>query len=412
MNGSFIKLGMIACASLTAANLGDNASGQMVSPAYRIQCQTVYEEQPVTTWRLQYETVLQEQQVTTQKPVWETEQRVRRVTVAKPVTETSTRIERHTVRRAVWDTETRTQQRTVRRPVTEQVMQSRNVVTCEPVTTMRTQLVDQGSWTTQWAFQPGRVTNRLQWLSSGWVPDPATGQMTFQRGGFHWVPTQAPGTFQPQQQWVSNVVEQQVAETTFQQRVVTEQVPVTVTRFVDEVIQEPIQVQVCRWVDEVVERPIQVTTQRTEFETREEPVQVQVCRWVTETRTVQVPHTVAKWVQQTSTRLVPRTVTMRVPIETCSPCTTLTPSQTTYYTPWAAAESTTIIDAAPSLISPPAASQQPTIANRAEGEAASQEKSTTGEAKDTDPTGKPKLNGNGRVVPNPLNGNAGEDATA
>ena len=42
---------------------------------YRLVCQTIVEEQPVTTYRLQTETILEERQVVSHKPVWETEMR-------------------------------------------------------------------------------------------------------------------------------------------------------------------------------------------------------------------------------------------------------------------------------------------------------------------------------------------------
>ncbi len=381
---------VLACASFQAT-----AQGQTVYPAYRIQTQTIYEEQPVTVYRLNYETVIQEQQVTTQKPVWETETRVRRYTVAKPVNETSTQIQRSTVRKAVCETETRMQQRTVRRPVTEQVLQNRSHVTCQPVTTMQTQLVDQGGFVDQMVLTQQPSRNRLQWLQGGYVVNPATGTTQYQRGGLHWVPTAPPAVYQVQRQYVPNVVSVEVPHTTYQQQVVNEQVPVNVTRYVDEVVEEPVQVQVNKWVDEVVEQPIQVTTQRIEYETKEEPVQVRVCKWMTDTQTVQVPHTVAKWVAETSTRMVPRTVTMRVPIDSCSPCATTTaPSTVTYYAP---ASVQTIAPTVSNRVLAPAQTP-PTIISPAPETSPTPAETPS----DDTPTGEPTLRqGSARIVPIP-----------
>jgi len=308
---------------------------------YRVVCQTVYEQRQTTAYRLQYETVFEQRRVTTNRPVWETETRERRYRVAKPVVETSTREERYKVLRPVTQTETRYRQQLVRRPVTETLMQDRNYVTCEPVTTMRTQYVDRGGFVDQMVFRPGPVRNRLQWMPGEYTCDPATGSTSWYRGGLHWVPTQAPGQCQVQRQYVPNVVACQVPQTTYQQKVVTQQVPVTVTRYVDEMVNEPVQVQVCKWVEQEYVRPITVTTQRIEYEDRVEPVQVRVCRMVSEVSAVQVPHTVAKWVPYTSTCLVPRTITMRVPIDPCTGAAlrTLAPSA---FTP-------TPADLAPSL---------------------------------------------------------------
>lgn len=406
MNLSFCRsaiAGLSAC--LAFASFDATAYGQTVYPAYRTHCKTVLEQR--TVYRPSYETVYEQQTVTSQRPVYETETRVRRYTVAKPVNETSTQIKQYTVRKQVLDTETRTQERVVQRPVTEQVMQNRSHVVCEPVTTMHTQYVDQGSFVDNYVLTPGVSRNRLQWLQGGYVQDPASGTMVYQRAGFHWVPTAPPATYQVQRQYVPNVVAQEVAQTTYQQRVVNEQIPVNVTRYVDEVVQEQVQVQVCKYVDEVVNEPVQVTTQRIEYETKEEPVQVRVQKWVTDTQTVQVPRTVMKWVQET--QLVPRTVVERVPINTCSPCSIYSPSTVTYYAP---------TTALPSVITTPA---PPMTANRVETQvpeapAAAAQKSDAVEGEDAapsdaTPTGEPELEpGTARVVPIPDMGRSQRDA--
>ena len=391
MNLSFRKSAIAALsACLALASFDSAAYGQTVYPAYRIHYKTVLEERKV--YRPSYETVYEQQTITSQKPVWETETRVRRYTVAKPVNETSTHIKRYTVRKPVWDMETRTQQRVVRRPVTEQVMQNRSHIVYDPVTTMRTQYVDHGSYVDNYVLTPGVSRNRLQWLQGGYVQDPATGTMVYRRGGLHWVPTAPPATYQVQRQYVPNIVAQEVPQTTYQQRVVNEQVPVNVTRYVDEVVEEPYQVQVCKYVDEVVEEPVQVTTQRVEYETKEEPVQVRVCKWVADTKTVQVPRTVMKWVQET--QVVPRTVAERVPITTCSPCAINSPSTVTYYAPTTAVPNVVVTPAAPPVTARRAETPTPASSSEAASEADPATKARgAGEAEPSDatPTGDPEL---------------------
>ena len=325
MNGSFRAT---LCALVLAASFfAVPVLGQTPCASYRVVCQTVYEQQKVTAYRLGYETVLEERQVTRHRPVWETHTRERRYRVAKPVYETSTREERYKVLRPVTQTETRYRQHVVRRPVTETVMQDRSYVTCEPITTLRTQYVDRGGFVDQTVFRPGAVRNGLRWVPGGYVSDPATGTNVWYRGGLHWVPTQAPGRYEVRRQYVPNVVGEQVPQTSYQQRVVTQKVPVNVTRYVDEVVNQPVQVQVCKWVEQEYVRPVTVTTQRIEYEERVEPVHVRVCRMQAEVQTVQVPHTVAKWIPYTSTRLVPRTVTMRVPVDPCGDSVSIAPAR-------------------------------------------------------------------------------------
>ncbi|HRX77497.1 MAG: hypothetical protein H6821_00130 [Planctomycetaceae bacterium] len=412
MNLSFFKTAIAGLsASLAFASFDAAAYGQTVYPAYRIHYETVNVEQ--TVYRPSYETIYEEQTITSQRPVYETETRVRRYTVAKPVNETSTQIKRYTVRKQVLDTETRTQERVVRRPVTEQVMQTRSHVVYDPVTTMQTQYVDQGSYVDNYVLKPGVSRNRLQWLQGGYVQDPLTGSMVYQRAGFHWVPTAPPATYQVERQYVPNVVAQEVAQTTYQQRVVNEQIPVNVTRYEDVVVQEPVQVQVCKFVDEVVEQPVQVTTQRIEYETKEEPVEVRVQKWVTDSKTVQVPRTVMKWVQET--QVVPRTVARRVPINTCSPCTIYNPSTVTYYAPASALPSVVTTPAAPTTVQrveTKAPEVPAAAAPKAEGEAKAVEEAEAA-PNDATPTGEPELKpGTARVVPIPDVGRSRRDSEA
>ena len=82
-------LGLVPVAP-ASANGGCDSCGQ----TYRLECQTIFEEQQVTAYRTVCETAFEEREVTRQIPVMETQQRERRVTVLKPVTETSVRQER------------------------------------------------------------------------------------------------------------------------------------------------------------------------------------------------------------------------------------------------------------------------------------------------------------------------------
>ena len=192
----YVTLRTLLVATVVAVYLHPAWGQSCCQPACPTVCQTVYESRPVTTYRLEYETVFEEREITVQRPVWETEYRERRYTVAKPVLETSEREERYTVMRPVWETsyrdcsydrvryvtETemreqryvvsrpvweesfREQRRVVRRPVVETAMQDHRYTTYAPVTTMRTDYVDQGGYVSNWVYRPGVVRNRLGWL--------------------------------------------------------------------------------------------------------------------------------------------------------------------------------------------------------------------------------------------------------
>jgi hypothetical protein len=210
-------------------------------------------------------------------------------------------------------------------------MQNQKFLTYERVTTMRTETVDQGGFVNQVVFKPAPVRNRLQWLPGTYVTNPMTGTTSWYRGGLHWVPQQAPGTYQVQRQYVPNIVQRQVPQTSYVQKVVTQQTPVTVTKFVDEWVDEPYQVQVQKWTEQLMERPVTVTTQRIKYESRDEPYRVQVCKWVAESQTIKVPRMVAKWMPYRTTRMVPKTVTMQVPVDRCGTVVTSFAPTVTYY---------------------------------------------------------------------------------
>jgi len=383
MNLSMRFLFVATLAVVPVALVASPLSAQVVYPAYQTVYRTVYEPEAVSAYRLEYETLVEERQITTQKPVWETETRNRRVTVARPVTETNTQTQRYKVLKPTWETQTQTRRRLVQRPVTETVVQNQNFLTYEPVTTLRTETVDQGGFVDQVVVQPGQVRNRLQWLPGTYAVDPVTGTSTWYRGGFHWVPQQAASSYQVQRQYVPNVVQRQVPQTSYVQKVVTQQTPVTVTKMVGEWVDEPYEVRVQKWTEQLMERPVTTTTQRIEYEARDEPYQVQVCKWIAESQTVKVPRTVAKWVPYTTTRMVPKTVAMNVPVDSCGTVMTNFAPTVSYYS------------AGPPVAVPAtqAANKEATEVGEAPAEAAG-EPTESGDATDPmdeQPTGKPAI---------------------
>lgn len=255
---------------------------------YRLEYQTVYEQQEMTAFRVEYDTVFDEQQVTSYRPVYETQMQERRTIVRTPLVETAMRDEAFTQ--------------------------------LEPVTTFRQQAVDQGCWADQQVCVPGRVTNRLRWLDSACVVNPATGQTTYQRGGLAWVPEQAPSQVVTQRVWRPNVVTVQIPQTTYVQKVCTRKVPVQTYRLVD---QEKV-----------------------------EQIPVQVCRMVAHTETVRTPRTVARQVPVKYTCQIPRTIVRKVPLCPVTDCCT---------TP-------TVVAPAPAVVLPgPGAIPQPSSPTPANG---------------------------------------------
>lgn len=433
-------------------------------PAYRVVNKVIYDQEPLTCYRVEYDTVLEDRQVTTSRPVFETEMRVRRFRVAKPVIETATREEKFFVLKPVYETEyreevvnkttwvqetemrqqkiivnrpvveTQMQQRqhTVRRAVNETVMQQQCVTAMEPVTTYRTQLVDQGAFVDSTSFVPGRTTNRIAWVPRGVATDNATGQVFRHHAGFHCVPTTTPGALVTQRIYVPNVVAQQIPQTTMMPRQVMQEVPVNVTRYQDEVVTEqvPVQVQRIEQVEEVREYPVTVNkpmteqitnripiqkvryekeehvrhipiqTQRIEYEEREEEYPVQVCRMETEVKTVQVPVTVRKVVPYTTYRVTPRIVSMRVAVDAFG---NVIPEAAPAVR--RATERIVLPPHQSSIIRPGVESQRPVeeLRSTPEGEMKAIEKPVptpddekpagdeSSGPKDTDPTGKPKI---------------------
>lgn len=354
-------------------------------PAYKLQCQTVYEERPVTAYRTVAETYQVERQITTLRPVWETSVRERRYRVEKPLVETSyreetytvmrpvretqyrdmsynrvryvaetqSRLERRVVQRPVVETSMREEHVVVQRPVTETVCQDQVSTTMAPVTTYRQQVVDNGQYADQVSYQPGPVRNRLRWQWPHTYVDPVTGLAAYQRAGFYWRPYERPGAYQVQRVYVPNPAVQQIAETSYVPQQVVQKVPVQVTRMVAETqtrqipvqvtrmqleeeyrqvpvttqrpvverVENMVPVEVCRWERQEMVRRVPVTTCRMTYEDRVEQIPVRTCKMVSEVRTVATPVTRYRLVAETTMRTVPRTVFVKVPVDPCTGAT-------------------------------------------------------------------------------------------
>jgi hypothetical protein len=448
----------ILALSLAAALPCSAAAQDPCLPCYRTVNRIVYEEEPFTAYRVEYETVLEQREITESRPVYETELRKRTVRVAKPVVETATRQERYftlkpvyeteeveraydrttwetvtemrqdrvIVQRPVVETQMHERQHVVRRPVQETVWQDQAYTALTPVTTMRTQLVDQGGFVDMWNYVPGRSQHSLRWMPRGYSTSAVTGETYYRRGGLAWVPSVTPGTYTVSRAYVPNIVAQQVPVTAMMPQTVVQKVPLNVTRYQDEVVTEqvPVQVQRMEQVEEIRETPVtyqrpkverivekipvqkvryereehvrQVPyeVRRIEYEDREEEYPVQVLRWETEKKVIEVPVQRRKLVPYTSYRLVPRVLTMRLP----------------YDAPVIIDDGTIIRRETSRIVLPPASSrrevQRPangtkngsTKAEAKKEEAKPEEwleelKKKPAEPSDQDPTGQPKLNG-------------------
>ena len=242
-------------ASLLVATAEAQCCGEVAVAApvatqtYRLDVQTVYDEEQVTAYRVTYETGYDARTYTVQKPVWETQTREERYTVMKPVyetqvvdrnydvvrdvVETSTREERYTVMKPVYETAVQQQVSTVRRPVYETSEREEAYTVAEPVTTMHTtysvgtQAVD----TVTPVVTPG--TAHLGWVPGGWAVNPYTGLMQWQRGGYAWAMTPGAVVNQVNRAYQPTYTPVQVPQTTMVNRVVTRRVPVQTVRYVD-----------------------------------------------------------------------------------------------------------------------------------------------------------------------------------
>lgn len=116
------------------------------------------------------------------------------------------------------------------------------------------------------------------------------------------------------------------------------QIPVTVQKPVVERVTNKVPVQTCKWVEQEMVRKVPVTTQRVVYEEQVEKVPVQVYRVVEEVKTVQEPRTTATWRPYQATQVVPHTVVMRVPADACYAGV----PTTTYYYPNPSASSSSV----------------------------------------------------------------------
>lgn len=366
-----------ALATAVGGMAAPSAFGQACCGESRMQPVTVCETVPETRYRVEYETVCEPREVTSYRQVVETGYREEKYRVAKPVTETDYEERRYTVRRPVQETkyeercvdkvvyETETQMREerirVQRPVTEtqfreeqvcvprQVtetqMQQFQFTTMEPVTTMRSEVVDQGCFQEQQVCAPPAFPNISMLPQTNYV-NPVNGQVFAQRPGLYWVNTPQVTT---QRVWVPNPVTVQRPETTMVARVNTGERAVQVTRTENEMVTRRVPVQVCRVEEEIQVRQVPVTVQRPrverqtfrvpiqvtryeeqevvrrvpvervryEYEERVRRIPVSVCKTVPETKTVEVQRTVRKLVPYTVQRPVTRTFMMRAPVDEC-----------------------------------------------------------------------------------------------
>src|SRR6476660_7178214 len=220
--------------------------------AYRLICQTVYDQRQVVGYRIENETVYQERKVTSYHPVTETQLQERRYMVAKPiyetaereerytvmkpvyetqivdrsydqvrnVNETSEREERYVVARPVYETAEREQRYMVQRPVMETAERDQYSTVCEPQTTYTTRYADMGGWQEYQVAKPGPVYNQPVCVPGGCSTDPCTGLTTYIAPTTGYQQVQAPATVEVHRAWKPNIVAEQIPQTTYVQKVV------------------------------------------------------------------------------------------------------------------------------------------------------------------------------------------------
>ena len=306
----FLALSSQAVAQSSCDPILESPSGPVRT--YRLETRTVVEKVPVTRYREVKKTEMRTRQVVKRVPVRETSSRQVTETRLRPVTQTRYREE--VSEKTVYDTTTeyREQQQlryttrsqtayydqtqVVQKPVTTTSMINETITTLKPVTTLEQQLVDRGGVENQLVYRPGMTSNRLGWVRSGYLADPVTGQMSYQRGGLRWIPQQNPGTYQVQSTYVPRYESQTVQRTTLQPQTQVVQRPVTTTQY----------------VNETVTRKIPYTTQQVvpEVTVTRVPYTVRKPRVIREVK--RIPYTETTYVEETATRTIPtETVTYR-----------------------------------------------------------------------------------------------------
>jgi len=229
------------------------------------------------------------------------------------------------------------------------VMQQQNYTVNEPVTTMTTAYMNQVTPYDQVTQTAPTTSYRCGWIPAGFQTTPVA---AYRHAGFGRIPVTTPGQTVVNRVYVPSTVAVQVPQTQMVQRVVTQDVPVTVQKYVDGVVetQVPVTVQRIEYEDQVrqipyktrkpvteqvaykynvnvtryekveVREPIKITTQRVVQEEHDEPFTVRVMKMVEEPRTVRKPVLVKKVVPYTYYKLTPRTVAMTMPVSACDAC--------------------------------------------------------------------------------------------
>jgi hypothetical protein len=306
------------------------ASAPIESKTYRLVTRDVVQEVPVTTYKEVVKTEMRTETCTEQVPVRETSTREETITTLKPITETKYREE--TIERTDWESSTQMQEERItsykpvtetsyrdettvyQKPVTSTTMVNESVTTLKPVTTYNQQLVDYGGVQNQMTYQPGNVRNRINWVRSGYMADPRTGQLAYQRGGLRWVPQQGPGVYQVRPTYVPNVVQQVVPTTTYQPQTQVVQRPVTSTQYVNETVTRKVPVTTRKLVPETVIRQVPVTVRKPVLKREVRRIPYQETRYVSETSVRKVPVENVTYKSVTRTREIPVRVVELVPV--------------------------------------------------------------------------------------------------
>ena len=188
---------------------------------------------------------------------------------------------------------------TVARPVYETSYRTEYHTVMQPVTTCRTEYVDQGRYVEQTVLKPGLPATRLAWQPAACVIDPVTGAVYQQPAGLYWQQSPA-GRYEVQRTWQPQMVAHQVQQTTLVPQTVAKQVPVQTCHMVQEQQVRKVPYQVCRMVQEQVRRKVPYTVNREVIERVENKVPVQVCRMVQEQVVRKVPYRPAAWCGKTA----------------------------------------------------------------------------------------------------------------
>lgn len=299
--------------------------------------QTEYREEEVTTYETVYEeetryrtktvsrqvpeTTVKTETVTVSRPVWETIEKETYSDKVSYVPETSEREEIQNVTVPVTELQERKIVEKVRKPVQTTVMKQRSVTVNKEVTSVRTELQDQGRYVTNYTPVPNRTYSRLAWFPGGDYYNPATGSTKYRLPGFYWTQMTPAPQYQANRIWQSNLVEKQVPVTTIIPETVTENYPVCETSYQDEEIVRTEQVPVTTYKQEQIVKKIPVTTYKPITERIVQKIPVQVCKIQKEEQIREIPVTTYKTVCEVIkepytvkvAKTVPKTVKVKRP---------------------------------------------------------------------------------------------------